>query len=98
MQRYGWPDNEHYRQLTSEAIQACDSEGISVDSDILTHLTQFAWVMSYNDALCHVIHIYRPILMQPYHSLTETQTLVLHLVGSADLCDTCCVESWFVVV
>jgi hypothetical protein len=44
-------DNEYYRQLTSEAIMACDSEGISEDSDILTHLTQFAWLMSRNDAL-----------------------------------------------
>jgi hypothetical protein len=32
-------DNEYYRQLTSEAILACDSEGISADLDILTHLT-----------------------------------------------------------
>jgi len=61
-----------------------------VDSDILTHLTQFAWAMSYNDALCHVIHIYRPIIMQLNHSLTETQIIVLNLVGSTALCDTCC--------
>jgi len=83
-------DNEHYRQLTSEAIQACDSQGISVDSDILTHLTQFAWAMSYNDALCHVIHIYRPIIMQLNHSLTETQIIALNLVGSTALCDAYC--------
>lgn len=43
--------NQHYRQLTSEAILACDSKGISEDSDILTHLTQFAWLISCNDAL-----------------------------------------------
>ena len=84
-----WTDNEqHILQLTNEATQACDSEGISVDSDILTHLTQFAWAMSYNDALCHVIHIYRPIIMQLNHSLTETQIIVLNLVGSTALCDT----------
>jgi hypothetical protein len=44
-------DNEYYRQLTSVGILACDSEGISEDSDILTHLTQFAWLMIHNDAV-----------------------------------------------
>jgi hypothetical protein len=32
-------DNEYYSQLTSEANLVCDREGISADSEVLTHLT-----------------------------------------------------------